>query len=126
MNNTERVIKENIKLINRIPREYIILFNELKSYDKKCFGTTFKIVQGITRYNNIKISTAYRFINILEYYKLINEVTYKTGIKWYKISDDLDLFDKLINFLYICNNNITVQQYSRIKKLKNIQDGIKC
>ena len=127
MREAAQVIKDEVNLIDKNPHEFDILFDSLKSYAVKndYFDSTSDAVHELIFNNDIRYATCSRFVLILSYYKLLIEVTYSTGERKLIIQKDLDLLDNLEDFLYLCKNNISIQQYGRVKKLQKIRYGIK-
>jgi len=127
MDKTPEKIKYKINIMNNSPQEFISLFDSLKLYAKKYtyFSTTSDVVYEITFNNGIRYSIGSYFVLVLEYYHLLKRSKDSYGKNKIYIASELDLFGNLQEFLYICNNNISVKQYSRIKKLEKIRNDIK-
>jgi len=72
--------------------------------------------------NSCKYSDAYGFISLLIFYGLLY---CKKGDKKVYFDKNLYLLKNLDNFLFILENNLSLQEYSRYKKLNSIINDIK-
>jgi hypothetical protein len=124
MNNN--LLIENLEEIIRNPNVYAPLFDSLKLYAKKnkYFDNSFSVIREIRFNNALKTNTAYQLINVLIFYNVLQEVTFSNGKNKIRISDELNFIDNIKEFLFIVNNNVSLQSFTRIKKIKKI-NGIK-
>jgi hypothetical protein len=123
MNN--KLVKENFEDINNNPNVYAPLFDGLKLYAKsnKFFDDSFSAMQEIRFNNGLRINTTYKLINVLIHYNVLQEVVTSNGKRKILISDELKCIDNIKEFLFIVNNNVSLQSYSRIKKIKKINEA---
>jgi len=122
MNN--KLVKENFEDINNNPNVYDPLFDGLKIYAKsnKFFDDSFSAMQEIRFNNGLRTNTAYKLINVLIYYNVLQQVVTPNGKRKILISDEFKCVDNIKEFLFIVNNNISLQSYCRIKKIKKLNE----
>ncbi len=124
---TPDVIKGNLSVINNHPNEFNQMWDALKSYALKYtyYDGTQDTVKELTFNTNIRYSTGSMFVSILGYFGLLNRFAYSTGDTRIHIVQDLDLFETLQDFMYICNNEIPMKVFCRNKKIEKLKNGIK-
>jgi len=116
--------KGYIKLLKNYYDIYSDFYNVVYQYSKKYeyFINHSKGTHELIFCNNYKYSDAYGFISVLIFYGLLH---CKKGDKKIYFDKDIYLIKKLDNFLFILENNLSLQEYSRYIKLNSIINSIK-